>query len=58
MLCLNLSFQIKTPEGEIRTIKFAIAIIAAGPESGKVARMARIGDGPGILQVPLPIERR
>ncbi|XP_055634547.1 FAD-dependent oxidoreductase domain-containing protein 1 [Toxorhynchites rutilus septentrionalis] len=49
---------VKLKNGEIRDIKFAIAIIAAGAQSGKVAKMARIGAGKGILTVPLPVEPR
>lgn len=49
---------IKTDKGELRTIKFAIAVIAAGAQSGEVARMARIGTGKGLLSIPLPVEPR
>ncbi|KAG5674266.1 hypothetical protein PVAND_004246 [Polypedilum vanderplanki] len=48
----------RLPNGEIQPIKFAMCIIAAGHNSGKVAEMARIGKGEGILSVPLPIEPR
>lgn len=48
----------KLPNGEIHPIKFAVCIIAAGHASGKVAELARIGTGPGMLSVPLPIEPR
>lgn len=50
--------QVRLPGGEIRTIKFAQAIIAAGARSGEVARLARIGTGSGMLSVPLPVEPR
>ncbi|XP_071450604.1 FAD-dependent oxidoreductase domain-containing protein 1-like [Hetaerina americana] len=49
---------IKTQDGRIHAIKFAIAVIAAGPESGKVAAMARVGQGKGLLSLPLPVEPR
>lgn len=49
---------VKTSSGEIRHIKFAIAVIASGAFSNDVARMAKIGCGPGILSVPLPVEPR
>lgn len=49
---------VKTKEGELRTVKFAIVIIAAGPFSAKVARMARIGTEKGLLSIPLPVEPR
>lgn len=50
--------QIKTDDGEIRTIQFAIAIIAAGAFSGDVAELADIGTGEGLLSVPLPVVPR
>jgi len=49
---------VKTANGEIRSVKFGIVIIAAGPFSAKVARMARIGTGDGMLSIPLPVEPR
>ncbi|XP_047114857.1 FAD-dependent oxidoreductase domain-containing protein 1-like [Schistocerca piceifrons] len=49
---------VKTENGEVRPIKFGIAVIAAGANSKKVAEMARIGKGSGYLRVPLPIEPR
>ncbi|XP_055547441.1 FAD-dependent oxidoreductase domain-containing protein 1 [Wyeomyia smithii] len=49
---------IRMKDGETRTVKFSIVIIAAGAESGKVAKMARVGTGKGVLSVPLPVEPR
>lgn len=49
---------VKMPDGEVRSIKFAICVLAAGAYSGDVARMARIGMGKGMLSVPLPVEPR
>jgi len=49
---------VKTPAGELKTIKFAYSVLAAGWESGRIAEMARIGRGLGILSVPLPVEAR
>lgn len=49
---------VKMPNGEIEPIKFAIAIVAAGAQSGKVAKLARVGAGAGMLTVPLPVEPR
>ncbi|XP_054743383.1 FAD-dependent oxidoreductase domain-containing protein 1 [Anastrepha obliqua] len=49
---------VKTPNGDTRTIKFAICVLAAGSNSEQIARLAKIGTGPGILKVPLPIQRR
>lgn len=49
---------VKLPNGELRTIKFAMCVLAAGAQSGKIARMAEIGMGAGMLSVPLPVEPR
>ncbi|XP_063972151.1 FAD-dependent oxidoreductase domain-containing protein 1-like [Diachasmimorpha longicaudata] len=49
---------VKTENDEKKVIQFALCIIAAGAHSGEVAKMAKIGCGPGILTVPLPVEPR
>jgi len=49
---------VRMPDGEIRTIKFALCVIAAGANSGKIANLAKIGSGTEILSVPLPVEPR
>lgn len=49
---------VKLPNGDHKAIKFAYAIIAAGADSGDVAKLAKIGTGSGMLSVPLPVERR
>ncbi|XP_011689454.1 PREDICTED: FAD-dependent oxidoreductase domain-containing protein 1-like isoform X2 [Wasmannia auropunctata] len=49
---------IKTEDGEIKTIEFAIAIIAAGAFSGEIAELADIGIGERLLSVALPVEPR
>lgn len=49
---------VKMPNGEKRTIKFAICVLAAGARSGEIARMAKIGTGRGMLSIPLPVEPR
>ncbi|GJQ83828.1 hypothetical protein Trydic_g5686 [Trypoxylus dichotomus] len=49
---------VKLPNGEIKSIRFAMCILACGGDSGEVAKIARIGTGEGILSVPLPIEKR
>lgn len=46
------------PNGELRTIEFSCCVLAAGCESGEVARLANIGCGPDLLSVPLPVEKR
>ncbi|XP_022820540.1 FAD-dependent oxidoreductase domain-containing protein 1-like [Spodoptera litura] len=48
----------KTEDQEEHSIKFAICVLAAGSDSGDIARMAKIGTGENILSVPLPIEER
>ena len=50
--------QIKLPNGDIKSITFAYCIIAAGAESGQIAKLAGIGTGEGILQMGVPVERR
>lgn len=42
----------------MKTIKFGCCIIAAGANSGHIGKLARIGNGNGILSVPLPVEPR
>lgn len=49
---------VKTEHGEKKVIQFALCIIAAGAQSGEVAKLAKIGQGQGILTVPLPVEPR
>lgn len=49
---------VKMNDGTVKRITFATCIIAAGAQSGNVARLARIGNGPGLLAVPLPVEPR
>lgn len=49
---------VRMPDGSVEPIKFGICIIAAGAQSGKVGKLARIGNGPGVLSIPLPIEPR
>lgn len=49
---------IKLNSGETKRITFATCIVAAGCWSGHLAKLLRIGSGPGILSVPLPVEPR
>lgn len=49
---------LKMKNGEIRDVKFSVVIIAAGAQSGEVAKLARIGTGKGMLSIPLPVEPR
>lgn len=49
---------VKTPDGVTHKISFAILVVAAGPHSGQVAKLLRIGAGPGNLETALPVEPR
>ncbi|KRT78764.1 FAD dependent oxidoreductase [Oryctes borbonicus] len=49
---------VKLPNGDMKSIKFAMCILACGSDSGEVAKIAKIGTGEGLLSIPLPIERR
>ncbi|XP_045127254.1 FAD-dependent oxidoreductase domain-containing protein 1-like isoform X2 [Portunus trituberculatus] len=50
--------EVTLPSGETRTINFAILVAASGAWTGELGRMAGIGEGHGILSVPIPIEPR
>lgn len=52
------SAEVTMADGEKRTINFAILVVAAGAWAGEFGRMAGIGDGKGILGMPIPIEPR
>ena len=45
-----------TPEGHLETLEFSQCVIATGYESGRVAALAGIGTGDGLLGHPLPVE--
>lgn len=50
---------VKMPDGSVEPIKFGICILAAGAQSGNIAKMMKIGKGTdSVLSVPLPIEPR
>lgn len=48
----------KTPDNEEFSVKFAACVLAAGDNSGGIAKLAKIGTGEGLLSIPLPIEKR
>ena len=49
----------RLPSGEERQIRFAQVVIAAGAESGEVAKKLGIGtEETGIRSIPLPVEKR
>jgi FAD-dependent oxidoreductase domain-containing protein 1 len=43
---------------KVYPIEYSQCIIAAGGESGNIGRLAGIGDGTGMMAVPIPVERR
>lgn len=49
---------VKLANNTERTMSFSSCVIAAGAFSGEVAAKARIGNGPGLLSVPLPVVPR
>ena len=49
---------VKGVHGELVDMRFAFCVNAAGAWAGEVARMAGIGTGEGVMEVPLPIEPR
>lgn len=48
----------KLADGEVRTIDFALCVVAAGANSGEVSKLAGVGLGTGLLRPPLPVEPR
>jgi len=50
--------HIHLPDGDVWPLTSCVFCIAAGANSGHVANLAGIGCGPGILQVPCPVEPR
>lgn len=56
--CQPIRLNVRTADGQLRGIRFAILIIAAGASSGEVAKLAGIGTGQGYLAAPVPVEPR
>ncbi|XP_075992157.1 FAD-dependent oxidoreductase domain containing lethal (2) 37Bb [Anticarsia gemmatalis] len=48
----------RTEDNEEYALKFAVCVLAAGSNSGHLAKLAGIGTGKDILQIPLPVEKR
>ncbi|KAK0074234.1 hypothetical protein PV326_012612, partial [Microctonus aethiopoides] len=49
---------IKTADGSKRVVQFAEIVLAAGHDTGRIARLAKIGKCSGMLSVPLPVVPR
>ncbi|CAH0389591.1 unnamed protein product [Bemisia tabaci] len=49
---------IKIGPDEIKEVQFAICVICAGPESGRLAKLAGVGSGAGVRSIELPIVPR
>uniref|UniRef100_A0A1B6F2Q8 FAD-dependent oxidoreductase domain-containing protein 1 n=1 Tax=Cuerna arida TaxID=1464854 RepID=A0A1B6F2Q8_9HEMI len=49
---------VKLPDGRTESITFSQLVIAAGCRSGEVGQLARMGNGPGFLCLPIPVEPR
>jgi FAD-dependent oxidoreductase domain-containing protein 1 len=46
----------KTLDGKQMNLEFSQCVLAGGYESGRIAKMAGIGTGKGILSHPIPVE--
>ena len=53
-----LSNQVRLADGDVRTIDFAICVMAAGAQSGEVSKLTGVGMGTGLLRKALPVEPR
>lgn len=49
---------VQTEDGETKDITPAYMILAAGPQSGEVGKLAEIGTGLGMLRTSIPVEPR
>lgn len=47
---------IRDDNGQVKRMEFSECVIAAGYDSGAVGKLAGIGTGTGILEVPIPVE--
>lgn len=58
MFAVTYVFQVKLPNGDTKTINFGCCVLATGSATADVAKLAKIGTGPDILTIPLPIEQK
>ncbi|XP_037074078.1 LOW QUALITY PROTEIN: FAD-dependent oxidoreductase domain-containing protein 1-like [Pollicipes pollicipes] len=49
---------VRQADGEVKTVKAAVFVTAAGANTAEVARLAGIGEGEGLLAMPVPVEPR
>ncbi|UYV74391.1 FOXRED1 [Cordylochernes scorpioides] len=49
---------IKHPDGVETKLDFHKLIVAAGAESGNIGKLLNMGNGPGVLNCPMPVEPR
>ncbi|GFV77683.1 FAD-dependent oxidoreductase domain-containing protein 1 [Trichonephila clavipes] len=49
---------LKDELGDIHCVEFGSLVIAGGAYSSDIARLLHIGEGPGLLSVPIPVEPR
>jgi len=50
--------HVRMDDGEVQSIDFALCVLAAGPQSGEVSKLAGIGLGTGLMRPALPVEPR
>lgn len=50
--------EVTLDNGEKHTIDFALLVVAAGAGTADIGRLVGIGEGAGLLGVPIPIEAR
>jgi len=50
--------HVRMDDGEVQSIDFSQCVLAAGPQSGQVSKLAGIGLGTGLMRPALPVEPR
>ncbi|KAK8735257.1 hypothetical protein OTU49_005588, partial [Cherax quadricarinatus] len=49
---------VRLQSGEMKEVRFSTVVVAAGAWSGALGRLAGVGNGPGTLSTPIPVEPR